>query len=346
MQALSLTGLRSESDYCDTLRTLFAKDQHQFKVFDSLYLEFKDQVSRAVDAKIKTLAVPKPKPSKVAEVQFESLKNWLNLSSAQEEVAMAAPSSMEILGKKHFTELSGDEMRLMMRLLQKMARYITHEKSRLRKLTKKKGKLDVRSTVKAGMRKGGEMSQFLFSSKKERPLRLVLLCDVSRSMELYSRFLIHLVYAFQHAHDRIEAFVFSTALHRISDMLSLYGPTKAFDIISDRVPQWSGGTTIGSCLTHFQQEHGHRYLDRKTVVLIISDGWDTGEREVMARAMAYIHKNAKKVIWLNPLSGNPDFSPEAMGLKTAMPYIDHLAPAHNLESLKRAFQQISKRRHT
>ena len=194
------------------------------------------------------------------------------------------------------------------------------------------------------MRKGGEIQQLVFSEKKNRKLKLVLLCDVSRSMDLYSRFFIHLIYAFQNAYDKIETLVFSTALHRVSEILDNNEFDKAFRTISERVPHWSGGTTIGSCLQDFSQNYGHGMLDKKTIVLILSDGWDTGEPEVMKEAMKTIYKKSKKVIWLNPLAGNPDFTPESIGMQTALPYIDILASAHNLESLTTVLQQLRGKR--
>ena len=146
------------------------------------------------------------------------------------------------------------------------------------------------------MRKGGEIQQLVFSQKKDRKLKLVILCDVSRSMDLYSRFFIHLIYAFQNAYDKIETLVFSTALHKVSEILNNNEFDKAFRTISERVPHWSGGTTIGSCLQDFIQNYGYSMLDKKTIVLILSDGWDTGEPEVMKEAMKTIYKKSKKVI--------------------------------------------------
>lgn len=235
-------------------------------------------------------------------------------------------------------------MQLMMRLLKRMAKKIAHEKSRLKRNSKKRKHIDLKSTIRTNMRRGGEITDIRFSEKKEKKLKLVLLCDVSRSMELYSRFFVHLIYAFQNAYDKIETFVFSTALHRVSEILDNHEFDKAFDTISDRVPQWSGGTTIGSCLNDFTQEYGYGMLDKKTIVIILSDGWDTGAPDLMKGAMQRIYKKSKKVIWLNPLAGSNDFSPDALGLKTSLPYIDVLASAHNLESLKSAILQIQKRR--
>ncbi len=232
-----------------------------------------------------------------------------------------------------------------MRLLQKLARKLMHRKSRLKKISKQHKNLDLKRTIQYSMRKGGKIQQLLYSEKKDKRLKLVLLCDVSRSMDLYSRFFIHLIYAFQNTYDKIETFVFSTALHRVSDLLNNYNFEKAYEMISERVPHWSGGTTIGSCLNDFSENYGYQFLDKKTIVLILSDGWDTGAPETMKKAMKSIYKRSKKVVWLNPLAGNKNFSPDVIGMQTALPYIDILGSAHNLESLNKIIPLLHKRKH-
>ncbi len=346
LEALTHLPIHKEIYFKRALKAVLTKNWHQQSNFDELYDEFWKQLSRATDSKVRDSEGMRDKKSKGQrkEAQFESLKDWLNLNPSTTEKDVASFSDLEVLTKKNFSDLSEEEMRLTMRLLRKMARRMAHQKSRLNKKSRRRDRLDLKRTIKANMRKGGAIQQFLFSEKKERKLKLVLLCDVSRSMDLYSRFFVHLIYAFQNAHDRIETFVFSTALHRVSEILDHHEFDKAFDIISDRVPQWSGGTTIGSCLKDFAISYGNRLLDKKTIVLILSDGWDTGNPEIMREAMQIIHKRSKRVLWLNPLAGNPEFSPEALGMKTALPYIDALAPAHNLESLKQALYQFRKRR--
>lgn len=345
LKAISFLPIHSEDYFREALRSVLTKSQFQHSKFDEYYHEFKEQLKKATDSKVKELPEEKEKPEKKTKAaQFEALKDWLNLSPSEEEKEVSSFSDMEVLTKKDFLDLSEDEMRLMMRVLQKLARKLAHQKSRLRKKSKKHQKLDLKQTIRTNMRKGGEIQQLVFSQKKDRKLKLVLLCDVSRSMDLYSRFFIHLIYAFQNAYDKIETLVFSTALHKVSELLDNNDFDKAFRTISERVPHWSGGTTIGSCLQDFVKNYGHGMLDKKTIVLILSDGWDTGEPEVMKEAMKTIYKKSKKVIWLNPLAGSPDFSPEAVGMKTALPYIDVLASAHNLESLKQVLQQLRKKR--
>lgn len=346
LQSLTFIPINKETFFKQALRATLTKNRFQQLTFDGYYDEFWDQLSKAADAKTKDLPTGKNKKTAAQkkEARFQSLKNWLNLAPSEEEIAIASYSDIDILTKKDFSDLSQDEMRLIMQLLQKLARKMAHQKSRLLKISKKHKNLDLRLSIRANMRKGGDIQQLVFSRKKERKLKLVLLCDVSKSMDLYSRFFVHLIYAFQNAYDRIETFVFSTALHQVSEILDHNEFDKAFDTISDRVPHWSGGTTIGSCLHDFTKEYGHGMLDKKTIVLILSDGWDTGEPEIMKGAMKTIYKKSKKVIWLNPLAGSPDFSPEAIGMKTALPYIDVLASAHNLDSLKQVMHQLQKKR--
>jgi len=344
--ALSFLPINKEKYFKQALKTVLAKTQYQYSKFEAYYREFWDQLSKAADSKIKEEQTKNNKRSETQkrEAQFESLKNWLNLSPSNEEKAISSYSDLDVLTKRNFSDLSLIEMQLMMRLLQKLARKIAHQKSRLRKTTKKRANLDLRRTIRYNMRKGSDVHKMVFSDRKDKKIKLVLLCDVSRSMDLYSRFFVHLIYAFQNAYDKIETFVFSTALHRVSDILDNNEFDKAFDIISDRVPHWSGGTTIGTCLYDFTQEYGHGHLDKKTIVFILSDGWDTGEPDTMKDAMKTIYKKSKKVIWLNPLAGSANFSPDAIGMKTALPYIDVLASAHNLESLKGAMVQAQKSR--
>lgn len=346
LRAISFVPIDKEKYFEQTFKAVLAKNQYQYSKFSEYYREFWDQLSKAVDSKTKEDRSSNKRQSEVQKkgAQFESLKNWLNLSPSNEEKAVSSYSDLEVLTKKNFSDLSQEEMQLMMRLLKKLARKIAHRKSRLRKTTKKNAKLDLKRTIRYNMRRGNDVHKIIFSEKKDKKLKLVLLCDVSRSMDLYSRFFVHLIYAFHNAYDKIETFVFSTALHQVSNILENHEFDKAFDIISDRVPHWSGGTTIGTCLYDFTQEYGHSHLDKKTIVFILSDGWDTGEPEIMRDAMKTIYNKSRKVIWLNPLAGSPNFSPEAIGMKTALPYIDVLAPAHNLESLKEAMEHAQKSR--
>jgi len=342
MKALSYMPIGNKSSFKTALKSIFAKSKWQFEQFDDLYDEFWDQLKKAVDSKTKEIPESKQKDS-ISNTQpptFETLKSWLYNNKTEEEKSIAAYSSIEVLTRKDFGDMSSDEMSLIMTLLRKIARQLAHQKSRLKRRAKKNNHLDLKRTFSANMRSGGEILKFHFSQPKEKKLKLVLLCDVSKSMDLYSRFFVNLIYAFQNAYDRIETFVFSTAIHRVTELLENYEFDKAFEIISERVPQWSGGTTIGQCIQSFVDSYSYKLLTKKTVIFILSDGWDTGDASILKQSMREIHKRSKKVIWLNPLAGNPDFSPDVIGLQTALPYIDVMESAHNLESLKHAMKHL------
>ena len=342
MKAISFLPIGDKSSFKEALKSIFVKSKWQHEQFDDYYDEFWDELNKAVDSKTKDVEdenTEKPSPN-AQQPSFETLKSWLYNDQTEEEKTIAAYSSLEVLTRKKFNDLSSDEMNLIMATLRKIARQLAHQKSRLKQRSTKNRQLDLKRTFSSNMRLGGEILKLQFSQPKDKKLKIVLLCDVSKSMGLYSRFFVHLIYAFQNAYDKIETFVFSTAIHRVTELLDNYEFEKAFDIISDRVPQWSGGTTIGRCLQSYVDSYSYRTLTKKTVVFILSDGWDTGDASILKHSMREIHRRSKKVIWLNPLAGNPDFSPEVIGLQTALPYIDVMESAHNLESLKRAMKHL------
>ena len=158
-------------------------------------------------------------------------------------------------------------------------------------------------------------------------------------MELYSQFLIEFMYNFQQSVFNLKTFVFSTRLISLTRILKDGDYEKVLSNLAEQVPYWSGGTRIGESFSQFVQFHSP-LLGRDSVVMILSDGWDTGNLEELETAMKQIKKKSKKIIWLNPLAGNPNFKPDTLGMKTCMPYIDIFGSAHNVESLKEVARKI------
>ena len=343
IQAISFIPIGDRRLFKLALKAILAKNHWQRQQFNDLYEEFWKQLEKATDSKVKDLEEDKPaQQDKKAQAppSLNALKDWLYRDDTNETEEIAAFSDTEVFTKKDFSNMSDDELRLLSTYLRKLARQLAHIKSRLKQPSKRTNQLDLKRTFRSNLRRGADIQQLIYSEPKDRKLKIVLLCDVSKSMDLYSRFFMLMIYAFQSAYDRIETFVFSTAIHRISELLDNHEFDEAYEIISDRVPQWSGGTRIGNCLSTFYEDFGVRMLNKKTVVFIVSDGWDRGESDTLRQAMHNIYKNSKKVIWLNPLAGKDDFSPEVTGLKVAMPYIDVFQSAHNLESLKEAVKHL------
>ena len=317
------------------LKTILARSKAQAEQFDELYDYYFKQLEKAVDSKVAEQEKEKDfKPKNTAEQQFIALRNWLHGNNAQdEEITQHTYSADSVLGKKDFAHLTEEELQAVFELIQMLARRLAQQHNRRYKKDKN-GMLDLRRTLRQNLRRGGEMLELLTKKRQKRRVQLVLLCDVSKSMELYSRFLLQFAYAFQQVFKRIETFVFSTELVKTSEILRGSDFPKLLNELSETVPNWSGGTRIGESLRQFTEQHSQKCLTSKTIVLIMSDGWDTGEVEVLEQAMQTIHKKAKKVIWLNPLAGNPNYEPNTACMEKAMPYIDVLNAGHSVESIK------------
>ncbi len=340
LTALELINLGGKLQFRTCLRATLAKNAYQFEHFNDDFDDYFKQLSKAVDSKVRSQAQLGRNKTKGKAPSLESLKNWLYNKPVSEERELAAYSPVTSFSKKEFSSMDQEELLLINKLIKRVSRQLIRERRRLHTRSKRPVKVDLKSTIRSNMKIGGELAHIRYKAQKKRRYNVVLICDVSRSMELYSKFFIHLMYAFQNAYDKISTWVFSTAIHDVSDLLGYYEFEKAYELISERVPQWSGGTRIGSSLERFNQVSGNWTVNRRTIVFIVSDGWDTGEPEVLSQAMRQIHKRSKRLVWLNPLSGRPSYSPQTTGIKSALPFIDQHASCHNLESLKSALDNL------
>ena len=184
--------------------------------------------------------------------------------------------------------------------------------------------------------------KLFFRKKKKRLKRLVILTDVSGSMDRYARFVIPFILGLKGVGSKAEAFVFSTSLTPITPYLRSLSVDKALEKISLEVPGWSGGTRIGHSLHQFNECYGERLLNRQTVVVIMSDGWDLGGRELLRRGMKTLSRKAHCIIWLNPLAGDPEYEPVCQGMQLALSYVDYFLPADSLQSLKKVGRTLSR----
>jgi uncharacterized protein with von Willebrand factor type A (vWA) domain len=269
---------------------------------------------------------------------------WLDEAlQPQGEEALPAYSAVEILTQKDFSTFSADELDEVSRLVVAIAKRVATRLSRRARATPHGHQMDLRRTIRHSLRRGGEIVDLFYRRRKIRKTRVVLLADVSGSMDLYSRFLIQFIFALQHTLGQVETMVFSTTLTRVTDALSEADLRQALEQVAKEVPDWSGGTKIGHSLLTFLRRHGRTLLTPRTVVLIISDGWDTGDIDVLTDAMKEIRSRAGRVIWLNPLLGSPGYEPICQGMRAALPYVDVFASAHNLESLRHLERHLARR---
>ena len=246
---------------------------------------------------------------------------------------MLGASAVERLTRTDFSQMPQTDLadleRISFRLLSQMSCRV----SRRLRIRKSRGVVDLRRTIRRSIGHGGDPIELSYKGHKLQLAKLVLLLDVSGSMSLYSLFLLKLVYALAKHSSAVEAFVFSTDLVEITKALRARPLSAALAALSETTAGWSGGTRIGDSLQSFNRLYARKLLSRGTFLIILSDGWDTGESEVLATELRRIRRRVSKLIWLNPLLGLDHYEPITRGMRAARPHIDVLVPAHNLQSL-------------
>lgn len=246
-------------------------------------------------------------------------------------------SPAEVLRHKDFAEYTDaefDEARKLMADLRLGGSLRRSHRLRRSKGGRRTRHPDLRRTVHRSLRLHGEPIERAFLEASERPRRIVLLCDVSGSMETYSRALLRFLHAAVVGRTRVEAFALGTRLTRLTRELSSHDPDAALAKAADAVRDWSGGTRLGDVLRQFNDEWGVRGMARGAVVVILSDGWDRGEADELGRQMARLHKVAHRVVWVNPLKVTPGYAPIARGMAAALPHVDEFIEGHSLVSLE------------
>lgn len=250
-----------------------------------------------------------------------------------EEQEVASYSQAEILRQKDFDTLTEPEMAEVRRLIRLMRLPAGLTRSR-RARSGGHDRLDIRRLLRRSLRFGGELLVFSWKSPTLRPRPLVLLCDISGSMERYTRLLLNFTYALKSASTRVEVFVFATRLTRITRLLRSHDVDAALNRVMASVDDWSGGTRIGEAVETFNRRYARRVLSHGATVAIISDGWDRGDAVQMRQAIARLQRSCHRLIWMNPLMGAPGYEPLTLGLQAALPFVDDFLPAHNFANLE------------
>ena len=247
-----------------------------------------------------------------------------------------------LLRRKPFDEeWSARELVRMERLLARLARRLASRRSRRWVPTRGRGRADVRASFRRSLRTSGELLSLARRTRAIDEPRVVFLLDTSGSMDAHSRFLLTFALSLRRAAPRAEVFAFNTELVHLTRSLAPGKVRLTLDRLAASVPDWSGGTRIGACLAAFSEGHLARGPARKTVVVVLSDGLDRGDPAVLADAVRRIQGRVRKLIWLNPLLGDPRYEPAASGMRAALPFVDHFASAHDLESLERLVPHLA-----
>ena len=342
IRALDRIDVADRADVYYALRPLLTTRREDIVVFDELFAQWwraPNDESRAASSRT---SAPRdgqrrqPPLSRGAPNAGLALAGWAPPNEEREgETAVPAPSTVEARGGKNFASFGTEELEDVARLARRLARRLEARPSRRWRAARQGDgvRLDLRRTIRLALKTGGDLLDLAHRERKLRRTKLVVLCDVSGSMDLYSRFLLQFLYALQHAFARVETFAFSTRLVRITDALARNSYRDALDELAGTESGWSGGTKIGASVAEFVETYP-RLVDRRTVVIILSDGWDTGEPEVLSTVLKAIHRRAGRLVWLNPLLGSPSYQPLTRGMQAALPHVDVFAPAHNLASLE------------
>ena len=216
---------------------------------------------------------------------------------------------------------------------ERLARHMRARLTRRERVRRRGRRLDLRSTIRHSVPHGGEPIELKFRRRRAKPLRLVVLLDASGSMEPYTAFFTRFLHAVSLSFRESEAFFFHTRIAHVSSALRERDPARALDRLALMAQGVGGGTKIGECLAAFDRWHARRVIHSHTCVMILSDGYDTGAPELLARAMKALRRRCRRIVWLNPLLGRDGYEPTARGMQAALPFLDLFAPAHNLDSL-------------
>jgi uncharacterized protein with von Willebrand factor type A (vWA) domain len=323
---LDAVDLTRQDDVYWTLRTTIVSRREELEAFDSAFHAWFLGIGRR----------PPLRPVAPPPQRDERRKGGVPGAGPEVdggELELGAWSHEEALREKDFGAMSREEFERTRRLISAIAAQRPRRRSRRLRRDSHGRALDVRGLVRASLATGGEPIERTFRSRVSTPRKLVLILDVSGSMESYSRALLLYLHAARGSGKGVETFVFGTRLTRLTPELASRDPETAFQRASKRVADWSGGTRIGESLKAYNDEWGRRALTRGAVVVILSDGCERGDPELIQREMARLARQAYAVVWVNPLKGHVDYEPLAGGMKAALPYVDRFLPGHNVASL-------------
>jgi hypothetical protein len=348
LKGVAYTGVGNRNDFYRALHCAMVSNSHEMEIFDRCFKIFWERLDEGSE-----------EFSALMRMRTRSSGEQDGLDDGGEEVGRLLEdagvdmekergqdrqtveySPVEILSDKDFEILMDHEVVQVERAIDELARKLSTRLSRRRRRSTSGDMVDLRRSFRRIVKQGGEPLHLIMSARKLKKIKIVLLCDVSGSMDSYSRFFTRFMYAMQNRRFTVETFVFSTRLTRITSLLLNRSIDEAFARMGREVRDWSGGTDIGGCLRTFNTTYAPAIVDSRTLLIIVSDGWDRGDADLLGREMRRLRRSAYRTIWLNPLCGLPDYEPLCKGMQAAMPYIHHLMPAHNLASLEELARKL------
>jgi uncharacterized protein with von Willebrand factor type A (vWA) domain len=336
LEAVKAINATDRQTFAFALQAALCSTNEEWELFPQLFQEFwGESQPRPRSASGESKGHSKGKPPEREDGSTVFLDQLANAAAGQDGKGKAVygASAHQRLKKVDFSEVPCDDLASLEELSLRLLRRMSLRRSRRLTISTLADRVDLRRSIRRSIMHGGEPIILAYKGRKPRKNKLVILIDISGSMNFYSLFLVRFAYALQSRFQRMYTFLFSTNVVEISDLLRTCNLPEALQRLSQRPAGWSGGTRIGESLQQFNQLYGQKLLSRDTIFLILSDGWDTGEPDLLAAQLRAVRRRVQKVLWLNPLLGLKEYRPITRGMAAALPYVDVFAPAHNLESL-------------
>jgi uncharacterized protein with von Willebrand factor type A (vWA) domain len=350
-QALELVDLGAREEMRTALAaTMMRRHEHQ-EIFDRAFALFwRDPEALRQDAALALLQAEKPKPERPKPVSrrlSEAFSPPRPAKARGEEAppkleAILSANERERLQSLDFEAMSAAEIAAAKVEIRRLALPLDLRRTRRRRADPAGPEIDLRGTLRASLRQGGEILNLARRRRTTRPPPLVVICDISGSMARYTQILLHFVHAVANLRERVHVFLFGTRLSVITRQLRHRDPEVAFQMVAHIVPDWSGGTRIGEALAFFNRFWARRVLAQGAVVLLVSDGLDRDGARGLAENMDRLHRSCRRLIWLNPLLRWDGFSPRSQGIRAMLPYVDEFRPVHNLASLRELVSLLSR----
>jgi len=360
-EAVALVGPVKRSELYWTARSVFVSSQSQLPAFDRVFAavfdpalepdeERGDPYAPPLSGTRRDDLPPLPEAREVAGERRERAGGGLrgtaspasdDEDSLEVEVPLATASEQERLRKKSFDALEPEELERIRRMMTALEFAAPRRRSRRRRRARRGEHLDLRGTLRSSLRTGGDPMTLARRTRRSRPRRLVLLCDISGSMEPYARAYLHLLTSAVASGAPAEAFVFATRLTRLTRALGGRNPEAAIQRAVAAAPDWSSGTRIGEALGAFNDRYGRRGMARGAVIVILSDGWERADPALVGREMERLRLMAHRIVWVNPRAGAAGFSPGTGGMAAALPHCDVLVSGHSLEAMYEVAEAIA-----
>lgn len=348
LNSIEEIDISKREDFFHVLRTNLVTSDVEWALFEGLFEEYWQGIENEEEEEESEIPQAELEYGEDAatelfqEVQREQDEGGEEDACGEEPTEQATYSPVARLERKNLAHFQKADVQIAQLILKNMLSPFRLSVTRRFKGSKKPGDMDFRRIMKKSLKLGGIPLELFYKKRKKRLKRLVILVDVSGSMDRYARFVTPFIMGLKGVGSKAEVFVFSTSLTPITPFVRRFDLDKALERISREVPDWSGGTRIGYSLHQFNQDYAQRLLNKRTVVVILSDGWDLGGKEPLRREMEILSKKACCIIWLNPVAGDMEYKPICQGMQTALPYVDYFLPADSLESLKKVGRTLSR----